>query len=143
MKRMIFILAAAILLSACSSKKAAANLPKDASLKPVQDTEKLYLQNLWKEIQAEISKVPCTDAAGWRIAPIGSKPCGGPAAYIAYPKKDEEKFSSMIARYTELSTAYNKKHELISDCAMVEPPSGVRCENGKAVLTGGNSAAAR
>ncbi|MPN29835.1 hypothetical protein SDC9_177288 [bioreactor metagenome] len=44
-----------------------------------------------------------------------------------------------IKNFTDAQSAFNKKYGLVSDCVVVPAPSGIRCENGKAVLISGNS----
>ncbi|MGC4130030.1 MAG: hypothetical protein QM564_10875 [Bergeyella sp.] len=140
----IFVLA----VISCGSRINPDDLPKDIALKPekpkISDstaTEKDFdaglpkkMQELRDEIEELVSSVSCDDASQWRISPLGSKPCGGPARYIAYPKSKEKEILPKIKTYTELQTAYNKTNNLVSDCAVVLPPSGIKCENGNAVL---------
>ena len=110
-------------------------LPKDIALKPdnnyVQQEDYKKLSVMIQEIEAEIAKETCTDASEWRISPIGSKPCGGPSSYIAYPIKIENEILPKIKNVTQMQSAFNQKYGIISDCAVVPAPSGIRCENGK------------
>ncbi len=141
----IFIL----LFASCGIKKSEReNLPKDIALrqKPVSDSITVVkkeefdpgaakkMQDLREEIESLIASETCTDISQWRISPLGAKPCGGPTKYIAYPKSKESEILSKIKDYTTLQTAYNKAHNLTSDCIIVLPPSGIKCENGYAVL---------
>ena len=87
-----------------------------------------------REIEALIALEPCTDPAQMKLAAIGAKPCGGPSSYIAYPSKLEAQILPKIEHFTQMQSAFNKKYNLMSDCSMVMPPAGIRCENGKAVL---------
>ena len=146
MKYFFVIALATLTLTACKTKNAAEaqeNLPKDIALKPVnnlsQQQDKEPLTKLIKEIEAAIQKETCTDAADWNFAPIGAKPCGGPSSYIAYPKKMESEILPQIEKFTEMQAAFNKKYQLISDCMMVMPPTGIECVEGKAVLTSENT----
>lgn len=138
----IFIIGIALLsLVSCKTKKSAENtdtLPKDISLKPennmAQQEDRQQLTSLMREIDALIALEPCTNAADWKFTAIGAKPCGGPSSYIAYPTKLEAQILPKIEHFTQMQSAFNKKYNLMSDCAMVMPPSEIRCENGKAVL---------
>lgn len=141
------ILAATILtLAACATKQASKteNLPKDISLKPennlAQQQDREMLSAMMKDIEAQIARVTCTDASKWKFTPIGAKACGGPSAYIAYPTEFEDELLPRIETYTQMQRAFNMKYQLMSDCRMVLPPSGITCENGKAVLAEGLSA---
>ena len=146
MRKTSAIFAIALLFVGCKSKKAAENLPKDIALKPVYestDKDLIYMQSLRKEIDERIVSETCTDPALWRISAIGSKPCGGPSAYIAYPIKFEDELLPKIKRYSQLQSDYNRKKGLMSDCALVSQPAGIVCRNGKAELISTTSSAAK
>lgn len=145
MKYFLMIALATISLTGCKTKNDAEfkeNLPKDIALKPEnnlsQQQDKDHLTKLIKEIDAVIQKETCTNAEDWTFAPIGAKPCGGPSSYIAYPKNMESQILPEIEKFTEMQTAFNKKYQLISDCMMIAPPTGIECVEGKAVLKSGN-----
>lgn len=142
MKNISLVLLISVVLISCKTKKnVAQNLPKDISEKPayISSTEKEReeMDALSKEIDSLINSETCSNSADWRISPMGSKPCGGPATYIAYPIKLENLIIPKIQEYTRRSSNFNRKRGLVSDCAIVPPPSGIRCENGKAVLIKG------
>ena len=129
---MVFALLAT---ASCKTKQPVDNLPKDITLKPINEAEndKEMMQELRMQIDSLSKSVACTDPADWRSAPTGAKPCGGPAFYSTYHKNVENEILPMIQEYTNMSTAFNKKYGLMSDCAMVQPPTGIRCEDNKAV----------
>ncbi|MGZ5274111.1 MAG: hypothetical protein ACXWCA_07340 [Kaistella sp.] len=146
MKNLLIISIALLSLASCKAKKSVENadtLPKDISLKPEnnmsQQEDQQELSALIKDIDAIIATEPCADPAEWKFSAIGAKPCGGPSSYIAYPVKLEDELLPRIEQFTAMQSAFNKKYNLMSDCAMVMPPSEIRCENGKAVLVRGNS----
>lgn len=145
------------LSASCLSRKSDVdNLPKDISKKPidsikkdsvslVQKDEKPKLSvngqeilDLKNEIETLISNSPCENPIEWRMSPMGSKPCGGPERYIAYPIKEEEKILKKIDAYTHMQETYNKENNSMSDCAMVLPPTKILCVEGKAVLSNDN-----
>ena len=141
MKHLIYIPLVVFTLFSCKAKKAdkePETLPKDIALKPdnnySQQLDRERLAVLVKEIDSLAGSEICTDASEWRSSPIGAKPCGGPSSYIAYPIKMEDEILAKIKEFTAQQDAFNKKYQLMSDCAMVPPPAGIRCENGKAVL---------
>lgn len=140
-----------LLAVSCGSRKINTDdLPQDIALKPARqkltDSSSVVkkeeydpgnekkMQDLREEIDKLIASEICSDPSEWRISPLGAKPCGGPAKYIAYPKSKESEILSKIQKYTELQTAYNKAKNLVSDCKIVPPPSGIECKNGYAVL---------
>lgn len=143
MKHLLIIILSLSTLASCSSKKgleAAETLPKDISQKPqdhfTQEEEQVQMKNLIKEIDSIIGAENCAEAMDWKFAAIGSKACGGPSSYIAYPTKLEEEILPKIAQFTSMQSSFNTKYNLMSDCAMVLPPVEIRCKNGKAVLIG-------
>lgn len=147
MKNIFLILIAALSLSACKSQNAedTANLPKDISLKPdnnsIQNKDREHLNAMVKDIENMVATQSCSDASKWSFAPIGAKPCGGPSSYIAYPKEMESDILARIDQFTQAQIAFNTKHQLMSDCRMVMPPSGIVCVDGKAVLQNETSGA--
>ncbi|MCA6068923.1 hypothetical protein JI747_017290 [Chryseobacterium sp. RG1] len=114
------------------------NLPKDISERPADENSQKYdqarLEAIESAIHEEIAKEECTNATDWTFSPIGSKACGGPVSYIAYPKKIESTLLPKIEFYKNAMSEYNKKYNITSDCMMPAEPTGVKCENGKAVL---------
>lgn len=151
MKKTVLICFALISLSACKSKKVMEvtdRLPKDVALMPERDysskngderkKDEENMQKLKTEIEDLIAKESCSNPNDWRISPLGSKACGGPAAFIAYPIKQEEDILPKITEYNRQSSAYNLKYGIVSDCAVTPAPTGIKCENGKAVLIAGS-----
>lgn len=125
MKRLLPILLMAIpFLFACERS--------ESKLKAVDRQE---LEDLMKEIHALANSETCTNPEEWSFTAVGSKACGGPQTYIAYPNSiDTVKFLALVKEYTAAEDRYNKKHEITSDCMFVMPPDGVQCQDGKAVL---------
>jgi hypothetical protein len=128
-----------ISLSSCKSANSdTSTLPKDISERPADENSQKYdeaaLEKIKSAIESEIAKEKCTRNADWAFAPIGSKACGGPSGYIAYPKKIETSILPKIENYTQKMSEFNKKHNITSDCMMAPEPTSVRCENGKGVL---------
>lgn len=130
----------AFTISSCRSSNVndPSTLPKDISERPADENNQKYegaaLDKMKSAIESEIAKEKCTKNADWTFAPIGSKACGGPAGYIAYPKKIETTILPKIESYTQKMSDYNKKYNITSDCMMAPEPTSVRCENGKGVL---------
>ncbi len=139
MKIPLLILCAALFTASCSStKNMDANLPKDISERPADESSQKYdqaqLDKLKASIESEIAKEKCTNAAEWTFAPMGAKACGGPQLYIAYPKKLETSILPKINDYTEKVKAFNQKYGIVSDCMMIIPPTSIKCIKGKAEL---------
>ncbi|MGE4512781.1 MAG: hypothetical protein AB7E26_03045 [Chryseobacterium sp.] len=115
-----------------------ANLPKDISERPADESSQKYdqaqLDKLKASIESEIAKEKCTNAAEWTFAPMGAKACGGPQMYISYPKKLETSILPKINDYTEKVKTFNQKYGIVSDCMMIIPPTSIKCIKGKAEL---------
>ena len=98
-----------------------------------QEADRERLNKMRQEIMDRIDAIPCENSEDWRPQALGSKACGGPQEYIPYPEVADEsgELLDLIERYTESESAYNKKHNIISDCMYVTSPTGVRCVDGK------------
>ncbi len=146
----VLVICCMMLAGCLSKKKLNENLPVDLGMRPRPSDSTVVLQTdqpksdsmvSWSQLQhirgsidSIVSGKICDDASAWRSAPLGSKPCGGPAEYIAYPKESESAVLKLVTRYTALHTRYNRQNQLQSDCIMVTPPLEIRCESGKPVL---------
>ncbi len=83
----------------------------------------------------QIDTAICTGPAQWSFTALGSKACGGPKTYIAYPHSiDTVAFLQLVKKYNEAEHAFNEKHNIISDCMAILPPAEVSCVDGKPVL---------
>ncbi len=146
MKKILVIITLIVTAASCSTKKSVADpetLPKDFALKPereTQESEEVLVQereNI-RVIKASIDSLSaarsCSGSDDWRISPLGSKPCGGPATYIAYHKEVETEILPKIQEFTRRQAAYNRRRNLFSDCRVEPQPAGVRCESGKVAL---------
>lgn len=133
-------LISAFTMTSCTSSKSAdnTNLPIDILDRPADESSKKYdeanLDKLKSIIESEIAKEKCTSSSDWAFAPMGAKACGGPVSYIAYPKKLETSILTRIENYTQTMSEFNKKYGITSDCMMIAEPSGIRCQDEKAVL---------
>ena len=108
----------------------------DDDTRLTQAEEQQQLEKMYKEIQTIATSETCTEAQNWEYTAIGSKACGGPTGYIAYPSSiNTEDFLDKVEDYTEAQEDYNKKWDITSDCSIPPQPSGVRCNNGEAELT--------
>ncbi|HLR00615.1 MAG TPA: hypothetical protein VK102_09575 [Sphingobacterium sp.] len=100
-----------------------------------QEADRKHLENLKTKIENKVQDVECEDAEGWDYTALGSKACGGPQEYIAYPLSiDTEEFLSLVEEYTNAEAEYNSKYGITSDCSETPVPTGVQCENGEPVL---------
>ncbi len=99
------------------------------------EEEKAKLEKLYDEIVELSQSETCSNPDNWKYTAIGSKACGGPTGYIAYPKSiDESNFLSLVEDYTLTQKSYNEKSGMMSDCSLPAEPTGITCEDGKAKL---------
>ncbi len=119
MKYLMFIaLAFTILLTGCKKET-------------TQDEDIRILDAQFSSILATANSVECTNPEEWTFTPIGAKPCGGPANFLAYSTTiDTAAFLQSVAAYTAAQEDYNEKWGLTSDCTVLTPPSGVDCYEG-------------
>lgn len=95
--------------------------------------EELFRLN--NELTALATSVDCTNSSDWSVTAIGSKACGGPTGYIAYPKQiDTIAFLEKVQEYTEVQNRYNQENDIISDCAVEPAPFGLICRDNLAEL---------
>ncbi len=122
MKKIILLLVAPILiLSSCSHDDSALKIQEQ------QQLDALYL-----ELISIASSVPCTNSENWTFTAVGSKGCGGPTSYLAYPLSiDTVSFLEKVSYFTSQQEKYNAKWNPNSYCLAVQPPTDVVCVDGK------------
>lgn len=147
-RRILLVLIFSIFIISCKSKSDVQQndrLPKDVALQPERDysdspseidieKDRERLRVIRAEIEEKIAEVRCSNPLEWRISPLGSKPCGGPASFIAYPIELEEELLPKISDFNQRSSSFNLKYGILSDCSVTPAPSGVECNGGKAEL---------
>lgn len=90
-------------------------------------------------ILSMVTNASCTPNSTCEYVALGSKPCGGPKSYLAYPSSmDTKLLLEQVAVYNLKEDAYNKKWSIISDCMAVAPPFRVDCINNKCVAVYNN-----
>lgn len=153
MNKSIFIISLMLVLAACKSKQTTddpSTFPKDVSQRPDRNyngkteeeilaIQELSLQDLRNDIDSLATSVVCNDAAEWRVSPFGSKPCGGPAKYLAYHISTEEAILPKISEFTKIQAEYNRRRQIFSNCAIEPQPSGLQCVSGQPVLSFSNT----
>lgn len=126
------------LVSCNSTKNLDTNLPIDIANRPVDEDSQKYdqaqLDKLKASIESEAKGEECTNGNDWTFSPMGTKSCGGPQQYIAYPKKIETSILPRINEYTDKVRIFNEKYNIMSDCTEITPPSYVKCIKGEARL---------
>ena len=97
------------------------------------DNDLSILDNAENEILNTINNYQCMDSEDWEIAAIGTKACGGPQYYVAYPTEDTELLSS-IEVYSLSEEVFNEKWSVISTCDIAVVPTSVSCEDNRYIL---------
>jgi len=99
-----------------------------------QDTDLNKMDDLKAEITALIDNSICSTETTCNYIAFGSKACGGPTSYLVYPSSiNTTTLNSKVAEFNKLQSDFNKKYGIISDCAIVNPPTSLTCENNKCV----------
>ncbi|SNR45070.1 hypothetical protein [Dokdonia pacifica] len=99
-----------------------------------QEEDLELLQELFADITL-MADAPCTDETEWEFVAYGSKACGGPQGYIAYPTTiDVEAFLLLVENYTTEEAIFNANYGIASTCDVPAVPIDVVCEEGVAVL---------
>ena len=88
----------------------------------------------YDQIKSIASSTSCTDASQWTFYAIGSKACGGPEGYIAFPKNIASTLIPRIDAYTQSRKDFDQRWNAYSNCSFALAPSKVDCVNGKAEL---------
>lgn len=128
MKQITILLLALIGITACEKSDA-----QDA-----QQRDRELLAEMLKDIRDAVDTVECSDGSEWDFTAIGSKACGGPQDYLAYPLSiDTGEFMDRVRQYTKAEQEYNVTYKIISTCDVVAPPTDVECEDGKPKLVYG------
>ncbi len=92
------------------------------------------LTTLKTEIENLANSSRCNEAATCKFIAFGSKPCGGPWSYLIYSTAiNEEQLKSLVETYNEKEANFNKKWGIVSDCALAQQPSSIKCENNTCV----------
>lgn len=95
-----------------------------------QDNAQAQLTSLKSEIEFLAQTSVCNDANTCKFIGLGSKPCGGPWGYLIYSTSiDTEKLEQLVKNYNKKEKDFNTKWGIISDCAIANPPSNLKCEN--------------
>ncbi len=103
----------------------------------IPDTKEAFLEQLQQkrdEIDALVN-VACNNADDWKWIAIGSKPCGGPWGFMAYPKAlAATNFINLVDNYNSFEAAGNTKFGFVSTCDIAAAPTRIECINGSATL---------
>lgn len=95
-----------------------------------KEEERQELDLYKKSIEDLAATSVCNDDTECKFIAFGSKPCGGPWSYLIYTTSiDTEKLKLWVEDYNQLEADFNANWGIASDCAIVNPPSSINCEN--------------
>ncbi len=91
------------------------------------EIENMDMQELLIAIDKEVGTPYASSIDSCKVMPIGSKPCGGPNAYVVYSNQvsSTPRLEIMVERFTKLQHEDNIRRGLGSDCAYIGPPEVV------------------
>ena len=101
-----------------------------------QENEHRVLMGMYNDISNLAYGISCVDASDWKLVAYGAKACGGPQGFLPYSTTiDTVAFLQKVEVYTNAEKAFNKKWNVVSDCAVVTKPKSIDCKNGFPTLT--------
>lgn len=122
MKKFVFLIVFSIFVSGCDALSGQNNITL------------AQLESQLTDIRNFVEEGNCTQEGQCTYLPIGSKACGGPMGYIVFSNTiDVPALKKMIDRYTADQRIYNIENNVISDCALANPPEKVDCVDGDCV----------
>jgi hypothetical protein len=103
---------------------------EDDVVPPTQEEEQAALSILKSEIENLANASVCNETNECQFIGLGSKPCGGAWSYLIYSTSiDTEKLENLVDTYNQKEKDFNATWAIVSDCALVNPPTNVECEN--------------
>jgi hypothetical protein len=88
------------------------------------------------QIKDLIGKAECSSDNQCQILPIGARPCGGPASYLAWStaRTPSGDIQALADRFRAEQQERNARSGMVSDCRAIAPPAAV-CRAGSCQLT--------
>ncbi len=127
----IFVIVAALTLLNCDFENDNSSLTQQEELNELI-AHKSYIKSL-------ITNTSCSENSQCGFVGLGHKPCGGHWEYLVYSSNNDTKLLlEQVAIYNLKEEAYNRKWNVVSDCAYVMPPIRVDCINNKCVAVYSN-----
>ncbi|MCY3554167.1 MAG: hypothetical protein OXH56_02485 [Gemmatimonadetes bacterium] len=130
MRYLVAVLWISFFLLACDDRDPVV-APDNNGEQPVEEEEqrteegdRAQLEKMRQEIDALIGDAAGASIADCRSAAIGSKPCGGPWAYIVYSASstDPTELANRLAEYNAFEAEMNGLYGYVSDCSIPNQP---------------------
>jgi hypothetical protein len=98
-------------------------------------TDEEALANLHQQIVTLVGEPRCENIVHCRVLALGSRPCGGPAEYVAYSSitGNRELLEAKAYEYGFLQEEVNRAHGAAGACDALAQPR-VACVNGRCTL---------
>jgi hypothetical protein len=95
-----------------------------------QDSDRAELEALHAEIVQLIGAATCANLVHCRALALGTRPCGGPAEYLAYSSfhNDREQLETKVFEYTLLYEEIQRKQTVAGPCVVLPAPR-LQCIN--------------
>ena len=140
MKQAFFIGLLLIGMVACKPEEEASPVASPTPTPSITDNstkeeDEQTLADLYQELENLSGSEGCTNPADWAFTPTGSRACGGPNGYLAYPLSiDVADFLQKVENYAQAEEDYNIKWDIHSICEEHPIPVAIVCDDGSAVL---------
>jgi len=100
-----------------------------------QTSDEEALVSLHQEIMALIGEPRCENIVHCRLLALGSRPCGGPAEYLAYSSivGRRDVLDAKAYEYGFLQEEVNRTRKVSGSCTVLDKPR-LACTNGRCTL---------
>ncbi len=110
-------------------------LAADSGASAANTSDEAELERLHHEIVTMIGQPRCVNLVHCRVLPLGSRPCGGPAEYLAYASSaNRELLESKAYEYGFLQEEINRSRGAVGTCQALAAPR-VDCVDARCILT--------
>ncbi|MEO8630540.1 MAG: hypothetical protein ABI612_20945 [Betaproteobacteria bacterium] len=107
----------------------------DSGVSAPNTSDEVELEKLHREIVTMIGQPRCVNLVHCRVLPLGSRPCGGPAEYLAYASSaNREVLESKAYEYGFLQEEIQRSRGTAGVCQVLAAPR-VDCVDGRCILT--------
>lgn len=130
------VLLSLLACAACTTRAdAPASSPAPQAAQPAAPVTAPAAGDTLGQITRLIGKAECTSDQQCQILPVGARPCGGPASYLAWSnaKTSGTELQALADRHRSEQQANNTRSGMVSDCRAIAPPAAA-CRAGACQL---------
>jgi len=129
------VLLSLLACAACTTRADAPATPAAQPAPPLATAPAPAQSDTLAQIKSLIGKAECSSDSQCQILPIGARPCGGPAGYLAWStaKTPASDVQALADRYRAEQQERNTRSGMLSDCRAIAPPA-VSCRAGSCQL---------